>query len=109
MKHSDNPTLRHARREAYVLFGVWAIATATCCIASACLGYERADRPASQMRLDPILGVPSWFFWAVLVPWAACAIFTVVFAGFFMKEDDLGSDLATATDFDVREASHASR
>jgi hypothetical protein len=47
--------------------------------------------------------MPSWFFWGVIVPWGVCALFTFWFAGFYMKDDDLGTDHAAELESDIRE------
>lgn len=107
MNAREDITLRHARREAWILIGVWAAATAYCCVVSVWLGYADSDRPASEMELNPILGIPAWFFWGVIFPWMFCGVFTLIFAGFVMRDDDLGSDHAAQLDATIREDSHA--
>ena len=39
-----------------------------------------------------ILGFPTWVFWGVVVPWAACLGASVWFGLCFMKDDDLGPE-----------------
>jgi hypothetical protein len=96
----EDPVLRHARREAWVFFAAWAAATAYCCVASYLTGYARPG--PDDVRT--VLGMPSWFLWSVMVPWAACGVFTLIYVGFFMVDDDLGRDHATELDRDIREA-----
>ncbi len=103
MSQRVDATLRNARREAWILLATWAIATAYCCIASYLMGYSRADRPLTAADVHPTLEIPQWFLWSVIAPWVACGIFTLVFAGFFMKEDDLGSDRVNELDIELRE------
>jgi hypothetical protein len=99
----EDPTLRHSRREAIIIMAAWAAATVFCCAYCYAFGYIRPGRPKTAADLSFVLGVPSWFFWGVLVPWGACFVFIVVFAGFVMKEDDLGADHAVELERDIRE------
>ena len=89
-----DPLLRHSRREAIVIGFVWAAATIYCCVYSYGFGYIREGRPLGRADVRPILGIPSWVVWGYLVPWGVCAVFTFVFVGWFMAEDDLGQDRA---------------
>ncbi len=103
MSTSTDPVVRHARVEAIIIGLVWLGATVYCCVASYYLGYSRPDRPLGKDDLQPILGVPFWAFWSYLVPWGVCAVFTLIFAGFFMVDDDLGIDHAAELEMDIRE------
>lgn len=100
---NDDPTLKNARREAWVLISVWALATAYCCAASYLTGYSRDSRPLGESDVNPIFGVPAWFVWSVIAPWLVCGVFTFVYAGFFMKDDDLGIDNASVLDAEIAE------
>jgi hypothetical protein len=101
--HETDPVLRNARREALIIFAAWVAATAYCCGYSYLFGYIREGRPLGPEDVRPILGVPSWFVWGVLVPWGACALFTAWFAGFAMADDDLGADHTAELEADIRE------
>ncbi len=90
----DDPVLRNARREALWIISAWAAATAYCCLYCYRYGYIREGRPLGVEDIQPIWGVPSWFFWGVLAPWLACGLFTAWFVGTKMVEDDLGEDHA---------------
>jgi hypothetical protein len=98
-----DPVLRHARREAVIIALAWAAAAAYCCGYSYLFGYIRPGRPLGPNDVRPVLGMPSWFFWGVMVPWGVCGVFTVWFAGWFMAEDDLGRDHSEELDADIRE------
>ncbi len=85
-RHRFAPLVLHARREtlvillAFVVCLVWSIAW---CYS---FGY-----PAPDGGLVPrVLGMPSWVFWGVLVPWLAADLFAVWFCFFFMVDDPLG-------------------
>ena len=92
MPPTDNLVLKNARREAWVILSVWLLASGCCCCAYYFFGSIRPGRPLDHQDVRPVLGVPTWFFYGVLVPWALCGVFTVWFAGFVMVDDDLGMD-----------------
>lgn len=94
MPAREDPVLRHARREAWMIISVWLLATLYCCGYYYLFGTIRPGRPLGRSDVRPIVGIPSWFVFGVLVPWGACTVFSVVFAGFVMKDDDLGKDEA---------------
>lgn len=103
MSHETDPVLKNARREGLVIGAVWLASTAYCCVYSYLHGYLRPGRALGVKDIQPVLGVPSWVFWGILVPWAACAVFTFWFAGFVMVDDDLGTDHAPELERDIRE------
>jgi hypothetical protein len=92
----------NACREAKLLLTVWALAlvwTVSYCYLH---GYRHpsdgwavqrglaAERAADD--LQTILGFPDWVFIGILIPWAVCTLFTVVFSLFLMSDDDLGAE-----------------
>ena len=101
VRESD-PVLIHSRREAIIIACVWAAATAYCCIYSYLFGYIREGRPLGKADVHPIFGMPSWFFWGVILPWGVCGVFTLWFVGFVMAEDDLGKDHSEELDDQIR-------
>jgi hypothetical protein len=103
MPHQDDPLLKHSRREAIIIALVWCAATAYCCLFSYAFGYSREGHELGPNDVHPVLGMPWWFFWGVLVPWAICGIFTFWFAGFYMADDDLGEDHVVELEEDIRE------
>lgn len=105
MTRRDDPVLARARREAGIIALAWALYTAVCCVTCARLGYDRPDRPLGPADVHPTFGMPAWFFWGVIVPWAASGVFTALFVAFGMTDDDLGSDQARHLDAEIREAS----
>lgn len=98
-----DPVFKHSRIEAITILAAWLAATAYCCIVCYLLGYERPGFSPGVEDIQPILGIPSWFVWGVLVPWIACAVFIVIFAGFLMVDDDLGADHEPELEGDIRE------
>ncbi|GAC1344695.1 MAG: hypothetical protein NVSMB14_08320 [Isosphaeraceae bacterium] len=101
--HLEDPVFRHAKREALIIFGAWLAATTYCCAYSYAFGYIRPGRLLTMADVRPIFGVPSWFFGGVIVPWGVCLVFTVWFAGWLMRDDDLGRDRSEELDQDIRE------
>ena len=104
MTQRPDPLLRNAQREAIIIGLVWLGATIYCCVSSYVMGYDRPDRILGSADVRPILGVPRWVFWSYLVPWGICGIFTFWFAGFYMVDDDLGSDHIQPTGEDPMDA-----
>lgn len=81
-----DPAVLHARREAWAIliaFGVCLIWSVGCCYL---LGYHE---PADG-ELSTVLGMPSWAFWGVAVPWLAADVFAFWFCFFFTADDPLG-------------------
>jgi hypothetical protein len=37
-----------------------------------------------------IMGIPTWLFWGIFMPWLAADAFTIWFCFFYMKDDELG-------------------
>lgn len=103
MSVRDDPTLRNARREGWIIFGAWALATTYCCVYYYFFGLIRPGRPLGRGDVHPVLGIPSWFFFGVLLPWAVCGLFILIFAGFVMAEDDLGADHASELEAEIHE------
>lgn len=103
MKHPEDPVLRNARREGLIIAAIWFSAMVYCCLYSYIFGYERPGRTLGVEDLNPVLGIPGWFAFGVMLPWVVCGVLTLIFAGFFMAEDDLGVDHAQELDADIRE------
>jgi hypothetical protein len=103
LPRDTDPALRNARREAIIIGLAWLASTVYSCGYCYAFGYITTAHARGVDEIQPILGMPSWFFWGVIVPWAACAVFTFGFAGFVMADDDLGKDHAAELEQDVRE------
>ncbi len=83
-----DPVVVHARREAVVIllaFVACLIWSISCCHL---LGYRGPD----DGPVAKVLGMPSWVFWGVLVPWIAADVFAVWFCFCFMADDPLATD-----------------
>lgn len=86
-----DPVYRHTRAEAVIILIVWAACLVWTVGYCTTHGYAEPDGP-----IDTVLGMPAWIFWGVLTPWATATVFSIVFALCFIKDDDLGEDLAEA-------------
>jgi hypothetical protein len=100
----ESNTLRNIRRETVVCVLAWVAAAAYCCLASYVLGYQRPDRPLSRVDVHPIAGIPAWFVWGVLAPWAFFAVVNLWFALRFMSADDLGEDQTAELEREIHES-----
>jgi hypothetical protein len=103
VSRDTDPVLKNARREAIIIGLVWLAATTYCCAYSYFAGYNHPGQVLGPQDVRPILGVPSWVFWGIMAPWLICGIFTFWFAGFFMRDDDLGKDHTPELETDIRE------
>ncbi|MCB1096413.1 MAG: DUF997 family protein [Verrucomicrobiae bacterium] len=84
MKTLD-PVSVSSRREMWIVFGVWAVF----CIWV--VGYCKLNAFVDGGGEVPLtLGMPSWVFWGVAVPWLAATTFSIVFALFFIQDHELG-------------------
>ena len=98
-----DPVYRNARWEAGIILAAWLLTLVYCCGYCAYFGYLG---PGGVPPVEPsrfVMGIPRWFFWGVLAPWAACGLFNIWFAGWYMAEDDLGQDHAAELERDIRE------
>lgn len=98
-----DPVLKHARREGVIIATLWLASTTYTCVYCYLFGYRREGNMLGVADIHPVFGIPSWVFFGILVPWAACSLFTFWFAGFYMTDDDLGKDRTPELESDIRE------
>ena len=79
-----DPVFLNARREALIIFLVWIAAFVWAVPYCYFTGYGSAE------QLETVLGIPSWAFWGIAVPWIVANVFTVWFCLRFMRDDPLG-------------------
>ncbi len=87
----DDPVYLNCRREALIILAAWAIClvwTITYCYL---FGYNVAGE-----SIATTMGMPSWIFWGVLVPWIVATLFSIWFGLCYMADDDLGETAAEA-------------
>ena len=81
-----DPVYLNSKREAIVLLFVMAVFLFWTVGSSYVMGY-RSDAETIAAR---VMGMPSWVFWGVLIPWVAATITTIWFSWFFVANDPLG-------------------
>jgi len=89
------PVFLNSRREAIWIFCVWAIGLVWAVPFCYFTGY---DETVDAATFSMTMGIPTWLFWGILVPWIAADIFTIWFCFCFMKDDELGGDDETTSD-----------
>ena len=83
-----SPIMESSRREALGVAAVWIIA----CIWV--VGYAILNAYKVEPTPTLVMGMPSWVFWGVIVPWFAC-LAAIVYAAFWgIRDEDLGEDQA---------------
>jgi hypothetical protein len=81
MPYDEDPLLRSARREATIALSVFVIALVYTIAYGTLFGYHHDGR---SLRL--VLGIPSWVFWGVFVPWGVCTVFSCWFSLYTMQD-----------------------
>ena len=87
----------NSRREAIVIFGSWFVALCWSVPYCYITGYGHQIAPAT---MSTTLGIPSWLFGGILLPWIVADVFTTWVCFFFMQDDEL----SRASDEDTHEA-----
>ena len=82
-----SPVFIHARREAIIIFCVWLAGLIWAVPYCYFNGYVGNIDP---QNVETIVGIPSWLFWGIGVPWLVADAITIWLAFFYMKDDDLG-------------------
>ena len=49
-------------------------------------GFEAYSQDHEDVKIT--LGMPSWVFWGIAVPWICSIVFTIYFSLFVMKDND---------------------
>jgi hypothetical protein len=81
-----DPVYLHARREAVEILAAWAVSLGWSVGFCSLWGYQ-TDAPLSM-----VLGIPSWVFWGIVLPWVAASLFTFYYSLVRMKNDSLDGD-----------------
>lgn len=84
-----DPVFLNSRREAIVIASVWVLGLIWAVPYCYLTGYNLAPE-----EVQTIVGIPSWIFWGIGVPWVIADLFTAWFCFLYMSEDDLEEDLA---------------
>lgn len=99
----EDPVYKNGLKDARFGMTFWAITTVVVCGGSWFMGYQHVGRRLTAADIKPVMGIPSWFFWSVVVPWVLCSVICVVYAGFIMTDDDLGQDHTDELNQEIRE------
>jgi Na+/melibiose symporter-like transporter len=81
-------TYLNSLREAYVIIALFAVFCFWSLFVCFNYGYLGPDEQLSEV--STVLGMPSWAFWGIGLPWIAVDAVAVWFCFFYMKNDDLG-------------------
>lgn len=90
----EDPLLVSARREAIVVFVIFATAAAYTVWYCGTHGYNRTAE-----SLTFVFGFPDWVFYGIVLPWCLCVALSWAFGAIFVRDADLGQD----PEGDVRE------
>jgi hypothetical protein len=86
-----DPIFIHSRREAIFIFFVWAACLLWAVPYCYTYGYPAAGEEFNPENLVTIIGMPSWVFYGVVLPWLVAIVFSTWFCFFYMEDDDLGT------------------
>ena len=86
-QYSLDPVYVHARSETTVIVSLCALFLAITLIVCGSLGYDKS--PTEIAQVDATMGMPTWVFWGLLVPWVMVNLLTILFCFTWMAEDDL--------------------
>lgn len=81
-----DPVYLHARKEAALILGVWFVAFLWTVPFSYFNGFN-SQVPIEDIQF--IVGIPTWVFWGIAVPWICCNLVTIWFCFRYFSEDDL--------------------
>jgi hypothetical protein len=81
-----DPVYLHARKEAWLILGVWFLAMLWTLPVSYFNGFD------SQVDIEQVTfiwGMPSWVFWGIGLPWMVANLITIWFCFCYFSTDDL--------------------
>ena len=79
-----SPLYLHSKREALWIICAWLVCLVWTVGYSALFGY---GLEGTEVKL--VMGIPSWVFWGVFVPWLSATVFSIWFGLVYMRDDDL--------------------
>ena len=83
-KEEYDPLYVHAKQEAWLILAAWAVCLVWTVGYSTLFGYG-----IHQSEIQTVLGIPSWVFWGVFVPWMTATVFSIWFGLVYMRDDDV--------------------
>ena len=100
-KDSDDweldPLFLQARREMWMVLGLFSISLIWTISAANWLGYQ-APLPADVDRLSLTWGMPTWVFWSVIAPWILLDVVAVWFCFYYMQDEPVAQGPTSAED-----------
>ncbi|GIW82319.1 MAG: hypothetical protein KatS3mg105_4126 [Gemmatales bacterium] len=108
-RYQEDPRFLNARREAWMILGLWLVAfvwTVSYCYLFGYLSHppsanatggdiarvvgelESFNREPTSLRM--YFGIPDWVFWGIAVPWVLCIAASFAFCLLIYREDELG-------------------
>lgn len=82
-----DPVFLNSRREAIAIFLLWFACLLWAVPVSYAMGYGQTVVPG---EVPTVMGMPSWVFWGLLLPWLAADVVTIWLCFRFIKNDPLG-------------------
>ena len=82
-----DPVFLNSRREAWCILGVWFLCLIWAVPVSYLMGYGRELTPGN---VPTILGMPTWIFWGIVLPWLAADVITTWLCFRYIRNDNLG-------------------
>ena len=82
-----DPVYLHARSETIIIVSLCTLFLVITLIICGTMGYDKS--PTEIARVDATMGMPTWVFWGLLVPWVMVNLLTILFCFVWMTEDDL--------------------
>jgi len=87
-----DPVYLHSLREMLVILLLFSVA----CVWALCVSFSYGYQAGPDGSVPTILGMPSWVFYSVLLPWLVIDVVACWFCFFYMKNDDLGEAVETS-------------
>lgn len=91
-----DPVFLQSRREAGGILAIWAFFFLWVIGSSAFLAYENPLDATGQVRT--FMGMPTWVFWSVALPWFTANLVIVWFTSSFMKREAPQNSIEPLTD-----------
>jgi hypothetical protein len=82
-----DPVFLHSRREAIAIFSLWFFCLLWSVPVCYAMGYGQEIVPR---EVPTVLGMPSWIFWGLVLPWLVADAATIWLCFGFIKNDPLG-------------------
>ena len=96
-----DPVFVSTRRDAIIVLAVFAVV----CVWTVSWCYAHGYDEATVTPIVTVLGIPSWVFWGIAVPWLVADVFTIWFFLWHMQDDDLAEDGSEVASKDPASAS----